>query len=124
MTVERHGIGKLYELDNLDDRREVFYLLTLLTIQEQKKFLEHAVLVINQGVVHSHNPPHQLLEVTQECQTTNETYLDLMGAIALYDLPVQALLDDLVKYVSHLGKLTATYRQQALTVPLSVLVDR
>lgn len=122
MSAPRYGIASLSEIDNLDDRREVFYLLSLLTDEERKKFLLYCVREINRGIVFTHDPPHVLLEVRVETGTINETYMDLMLAIAKYNLPIKALLEDLVKYVSGLQKLTENYRIKALEVPLTDFV--
>lgn len=120
--LEKHGIGKLTEIDNVDDRKEIYYLLTLLTVQERFTFLDFTIKVINEGIVFQHDPPHILLTVTQETGSVSETYMDLMLAISKYNIPVPILLQGLVNYVRKLEKLTENHRVQALQIPIQKLL--
>jgi len=121
--AERHGISRLVEVDNLDDRTEIFYLLQQLTIAEQNKFLCYVVHEVNRGIVFAHQPPHVLLTVTAESETVQEAYLDLIFAVAKYDIPVATVLTELVNYVRSLDKLPVTARQDALVLPMPEVLD-
>ena len=122
MSEKRFGISSLQEIDNLDDRREIYYLLSMMNASERKSFLEHAIRSINQGIVMTHDPPWRLLIVTVEAGTVSEAYMDLMDAIAMLQLPIQALLDDLVAYVSKLGKVPCQGDREKVIPPAELLV--
>ena len=94
------GINCLKSIDTKDDRREILYLLLLLTSEERVKFICHTINEINKAVKLTHSPPWVLLEVTNASGEANETYVDLMYAISQYKIDPQVVLRALENLVS------------------------
>ena len=113
--MTNQGIEILKVVDTKDDRKEIFYLLTLLSLQERTAFLTYIVREINRGIVFTHEPPWSFISVQVEHGTAQEAYMDLMLATAKYQIPVSAVLQDLADFVRKKSKYpTEDQRMKAL----------
>lgn len=95
------GILDLQTINNRDDKKEIWRLLSLLTVQERIAFLDFVVNQINQGVKLKSDPPWVLIEITNNTGDPNETYMDLMHVVSQYQIPWAPVLTTLERFVSH-----------------------
>lgn len=102
--MPRYGIGALSVIDNRDDRREIFYLLSQLSPGERLQFLSFVIRILNQAILHTHEPPYTLITVRSDTGTVNETYYDLMLAISQYHIPIPPIVERLEQFVIAVGK--------------------
>ena len=93
------GINSLRAIDTKDDRREIWHLLSKLTIKQRTGFMEYCMNQINTGIMLKTAPPWVLFECWSETGDVNETYVDLMTTIAQYSLPVDTVLRELERFV-------------------------
>lgn len=93
------GINSLQVIDTKDDRREIWHLLSKLTLAQRTGFIQHCVDQINTGIMLKTAPPWVLFRCWSETGDVNETYVDLMTTIAQYSLPVDLVLRELERFV-------------------------
>lgn len=115
------GIEKLSVIDNQDDRCEIWYALSLLTVQERIAFLHYALRELNTGIMLKHNPPWVLFEVTNTTGETNEVYMDLMAAFAQFGIPKEATLNSLSEFLSERTKFSRDSEMRVRTLDISKL---
>lgn len=82
-------------IDNKDDRKEIYYALTKMNVLERREFLLWARDVTNGRTKLFHRPPWVLVEVHIQTGSVDETFMDLMGMIANYDLDIPTVLAEL-----------------------------
>lgn len=93
------GLEALREIDNLDDRTEIFHLLSTLDRRERIEFMKQVVFQVNTRIRQIHNPPWAFTAYWSEVDDPNETYLDLMMIVAQQGLEVPIVLERLVNFV-------------------------
>jgi len=101
MNHTQKGIPDLNQINNKDDRREIWILLDKLTPKERCQFLEFVVNQVNQGIKLKHNPPWVLVEVTNNSGETNEVYIDLAHIVSQYRIGWNPVLTTLERFVAH-----------------------
>lgn len=99
------NLNWLLPIDNLDDRREIFYALSKMSVAERRAFLLWAAGVTNGRTRLRHNPPWVEVNVKFETDTVDEAYMDLMGMIANYDLDLPTVLAELERRAAGAKKL-------------------
>jgi hypothetical protein len=117
------GIGSLVVLDNQDDRREVFYLFSQLSLAERNSYLNFCIRTINEGIKLTHEPPWVLLTAWSDTGELNESYFDLMGAISMYNLPIPFVLKSLEMYVRKLQKIPTESQRLQLAIEYAKLPE-
>ena len=93
-------IDSLKEIDNLDDRREIFYLLSKLNAIERVRFLEWCRDKTNEEIKFRHSPPWVFVKITSATGQPEETYWDLMLMVATFELDMDVVLRELETRVS------------------------
>lgn len=96
------GVHLLEPIDNLDTRREAFYLLSRLPGSSRIEFLHWCARNVNAAIRLRHDPPWVLTEVRNDTGEVMESYADLMGLICQWGMDADAALRELERRVSRL----------------------
>lgn len=98
--VQPDGIFALEAIDNVDDRRELFYLFQRLQPWERVRFLFWAAGLAN-GPYRSLRPNGDIVKVVVTNRTGEpaESYIDLCCLIAQWRVPRDVVLQELEKLV-------------------------
>lgn len=96
------GIEALQQVDDLDTRREVFYLLSRLSSTERIAFLHWCAANVNDSIRLRHNPPWVLTVVRNDTGEIMESCGDLWGLVCQWGLDPVVALKELERRVSRL----------------------
>lgn len=91
------GILSLKEIDNLDDRREIFYLLSRLTPLQRIAFLYWCCDQANNRMIHRGEQTR--VDITDPTGDPYHTMLSIAMLHAQYNLPIQRVLRGLERAV-------------------------
>lgn len=99
------NILNLKPIDNLDDRREIFHLMSKLDPESRVRFLEWCRDKTNDAIKLRHNPPWTLVVIEMSTGEVSEAYYDLMLLISQFGLKLDVVLPELEKRAANAVRL-------------------
>lgn len=100
------GIGSLKEIDDVDTRRELYYLVTRLTVFERIQFLRWCCSRANDQILLKSEPPHIVVTIEHTTGDAWEVACDLFCIHAQWGLPLQTILAGLERKVASKPRLS------------------
>lgn len=97
--MTNRGITGLSVIDDLDTRREIFFLLAKLDQTQRTAFMREVVDLLNAEIRRLQPPPWNLVRYWSVDDSVNETYMDLLLLLAQFNVPVEATLIHLEAFV-------------------------